>query len=241
MATDVAEESITIEGLYWCVDSLKKKKVEVIDGVKTFQDVPISQITAKNRKGRIGRNRDGHLIRLANEMQFNRLEYNEKANFEHQDLREPALVLAKFQLGLKDLPCPPSEEKQQQTYEALERMRALTSCTELSKVGESLLKIPLSIDMAAVANACADFGILRSALAWLCFDADVYTRKVYWDKVGISVNPSGNQFPWESLRANRKNADDRRRRIEEAGGYGLLPSQRFMLCDRRRRPCDPGF
>lgn len=160
LSTEVAEESLTIDGVAYVVDTLQKRKAIVLEGMEELVLGFISQVTAKNRKGRIGRTAPGECIRLCSKEQFSQLDINEKPDFEKQDLRSSTLTLAKFKLSLDDLPVPPSKVKVEYTYLTLENIEAVEN-RKLTPLGSQLVQLPLDVDMGLAALECASVKTLK--------------------------------------------------------------------------------
>ena len=144
----------------------------------------VSQVTANNRKGRVGRTAPGECIRLCTEKQFFAdLNLNEKPDFEKVDLRSYALTMAKFKLSLGTLPMPPSQAKVDQTYSALEHLEAVDEVRELTPLGIQLTKLPVDVDVGMAALECADNRILYYAAPILVYDASAMERVEVWSKL----------------------------------------------------------
>jgi ATP-dependent helicase HrpB len=64
--TNIAETSVTINGVVWVIDSGLEKRLQYdpSSGMSRLTTVAISKASAEQRKGRAGRVREGHCIRL---------------------------------------------------------------------------------------------------------------------------------------------------------------------------------
>lgn len=72
VATNIAETSITIEGVVYVIDCCyaKQSAYDPLAGVETLVTAPISKASAVQRAGRAGRVRPGHCFRLCMEADF---------------------------------------------------------------------------------------------------------------------------------------------------------------------------
>ena len=72
VATNIAETSITIEGVVYVIDCCfaRQAAYNPIVGVDTLVVGPISKASATQRAGRAGRIRDGHCFRLCTEEDY---------------------------------------------------------------------------------------------------------------------------------------------------------------------------
>ncbi|KAM3128733.1 hypothetical protein pb186bvf_019145 [Paramecium bursaria] len=74
-STNLAESSVTIDGIVFVIDSCQQK-VKIYDykrNIEQLNTLPISQQQAQQRAGRAGRTRDGHCFRLLTQDGYNRL------------------------------------------------------------------------------------------------------------------------------------------------------------------------
>ena len=75
VATNIAETSITIEGVCFVVDCCYAKQTAYnpLTGLGSLLVAPISRASAAQRAGRAGRIRPGHCFRLCTEADFQQL------------------------------------------------------------------------------------------------------------------------------------------------------------------------
>lgn len=73
VATNIAETSVTIDGVVYVVDCgfCKQKVFDPKTRVEALVVTPVSQASAKQRAGRAGRTRPGKCFRLYTEQSFN--------------------------------------------------------------------------------------------------------------------------------------------------------------------------
>ncbi|CAM9551431.1 unnamed protein product, partial [Sphacelaria rigidula] len=102
LATNIAETSVTIDGVRFVADSGKAKEMswDPASGVRSLQEFWVSRASAEQRKGRAGRTGPGLCFRLYANDTFDRL-----APFAEPEIRRcplEGLVLQMKSLGLQD-------------------------------------------------------------------------------------------------------------------------------------------
>ena len=131
VATNIAETSITIDGIVYVVDTgfSKQKVFNPRIRVESLLVSPISKASAKQRAGRAGRTRPGKCFRLYTEEAFtNELPENTYPEILRSNLATVVLTLKK--LGIKDLVHfdfmdPPAPETLMRALELLNYLAAL--------------------------------------------------------------------------------------------------------------------
>ncbi len=75
-ATNVAETSLTLEGVTFVIDAchVKQRTYNPRTGLEALLVAPISQASAQQRAGRAGRVRPGHCLRLCTQEAFSQLQ-----------------------------------------------------------------------------------------------------------------------------------------------------------------------
>lgn len=75
LATNIAEASVTIDGVVYVVDCgfVKLRAYNPTTGIETLTAVPVSKASAKQRSGRAGRTKPGKCYRLYTATMYNRL------------------------------------------------------------------------------------------------------------------------------------------------------------------------
>ncbi|TFH91054.1 ATP-dependent helicase HrpB [Vibrio ouci] len=98
LATNIAETSLTIEGIRLVVDSGLERvaKFDLKSGVTRLEQVRIAQSSAEQRAGRAGRIEAGICVRLYSEGQLNQQPYVPQAEIVHSDLSNLVLELAQW-------------------------------------------------------------------------------------------------------------------------------------------------
>lgn len=148
VATNIAETSITIDGITTVIDSglAKINYYNQKDFTSALIEQPISRSSANQRKGRAGRTRAGVCYRLYSEADYKaRAEYAEEEIL-HSDLAEVALRMS--ELGIYNYDSfpfitPPKLNGLKSAEETLLIINAINKDHTLTKVGGMMIKFPL--------------------------------------------------------------------------------------------------
>lgn len=154
IATNIAETSLTIDGIYYVVDPgfVKQKVYNPKSGMDALVVTPISQQQAKQRSGRAGRTGPGKCYRLYTERAF-RDEMLETAIPEIQRTNLAATLLQLKAMGINDLITfdfmdPPPTETMVLALEALFSLGALDDEGLLTRLGRRMAEFPLEPNQA---------------------------------------------------------------------------------------------
>ncbi|MDF4805959.1 helicase-related protein, partial [Vibrio parahaemolyticus] len=98
LATNIAETSLTIEGIRLVVDSglERRARFDLKTGITRLEQVRISQSSAQQRAGRAGRLEPGLCVRLYSEAQLKQQPSTPPPEILHSDLASLALELAQW-------------------------------------------------------------------------------------------------------------------------------------------------
>lgn len=152
VSTNIAETSITIDGVRFVVDSGKVKEMSYDSQTKMqrLKEFWISQASAEQRKGRAGRTGPGNCFRLYSEEEYSSfLAYSTP---EIQRVPLDSLMLQMISMGLPNIRMfpfiePPSHEKLESSLTSLKVQAALSSTEELTTIGELLSNLPMNISL----------------------------------------------------------------------------------------------
>ena len=148
VATNIAETSITIDGIRTVIDS-GLAKINIYNQrnfTSALLPIPISRASADQRKGRAGRTNSGVCIRLYSEESYiKRPEFSEEEIL-HSDLAE--VVLRMSELGIFDSEnfpfiTPPKKSALKSAEETLITIGAIEENHHLTHIGEMMIKFPL--------------------------------------------------------------------------------------------------
>ena len=171
VATNIAETSLTIDGIVYVVDPgfSKQKVYNPRVRVESLLVSPISKASAQQRAGRAGRTRPGKCFRLYTEAAFkNDLITQTYPEILRSNLGSTVLQLKK--LGIDDLVHfdfmdPPAPETLMRALELLNYLGALDDEGNLTPHGDRMAEFPLDPQMAQMILRSADFGCSNEALS----------------------------------------------------------------------------
>jgi HrpA-like RNA helicase len=149
ISTNIAETSVTIDGITAVIDSglSKLNYYNPRTFTSSLVEAPVSKASANQRKGRAGRTREGSCYRLYARKDFeNRVLFTTEEIY-RTDLSEVALRMA--DLGITafeefDFISPPNREGLIAAIETLNLLDALESDRSLSRTGKLMTEFPLA-------------------------------------------------------------------------------------------------
>ncbi len=164
IATNIAEASLTIDGIYYVVDPgfAKQKVYNPKVGMDSLVVAPISQASARQRAGRAGRTGPGKCYRLYTEAAFK----NEMLTTSVPEIQRTNLgttVLTLKAMGINDLlhfdfMDPPPTQTLLQALEMLYNLGALDEEGLLTRLGRKMAEFPLEPPMSKMLIASVDLG-----------------------------------------------------------------------------------
>ena len=149
LATNVAETSLTIPGIVYVIDSGLARISRFNPGrqVQRLQVEQISQASARQRRGRCGRVREGVCLRLYDEFDLEQAPEFTDPEIRRSSLAGVVLRMKALRLGdVREFPFldPPSPRAVSEGFRTLEEVGALESRQgELTEVGRQLARLPL--------------------------------------------------------------------------------------------------
>ena len=167
IATNIAETSLTIDGIFYVVDPgfVKQKVFNAKTGMDSLVVTPISQAQGKQRAGRAGRTGPGKCYRLYTERAY-RDEMLATNVPEIQRTNLASTVLSLKAMGINDLLSfdfmdPPPMETLIMAMEGLHALSALDDEGLLTKLGRRMAEFPLEPQLSktlimSVHLGCAD-------------------------------------------------------------------------------------
>ncbi|KAH9778054.1 RNA helicase [Citrus sinensis] len=149
LATNIAETSLTIDGIKYVIDPgfSKVKSYNPRTGMESLLVHPISKASAMQRAGRSGRTGPGKCFRLYTLHNYHKdMDDNTVPEIQRTNLANVVLILKS--LGIDDLVNfdfidPPPEEALLKALELLFALSALNKLGELTKVGRRMAEFPL--------------------------------------------------------------------------------------------------
>ncbi|RZS19429.1 hypothetical protein BHM03_00051825 [Ensete ventricosum] len=170
VATNIAEASLTIDGIYYVVDPgfAKQNVYNPKLGLDSLVITPISQASAKQRAGRAGRTGPGKCYRLYTESAY-RNEMSPTTIPEIQRINLGTTVLNMKAMGINDLLSfdfmdPPSPQALISAMEQLYSLGALDEEGLLTKLGRKMAEFPLEPPLSKMLLASVDLGCSEEIL-----------------------------------------------------------------------------
>ncbi|WFD47528.1 RNA helicase [Malassezia furfur] len=171
LATNIAETSITIDGVYYVVDPgfVKQNAYDARLGMDSLVVTPISQAQARQRSGRAGRTGPGKCYRLYTEAAYrNEMLPNPIPDIQRQNLASTILMLKA--MGINDLlhfdfMDPPPAQTMLTALEALYALSALDDEGLLTRLGRKMADFPMDPMMAKTLITSVDLGCSEEVLS----------------------------------------------------------------------------
>jgi len=163
VATNIAETSLTVDGIMYVVDSgfSKLKVYNPKMGMDTLQITPVSQANASQRAGRAGRTGPGKAFHLYTERAF-RDEFYIQTIPEIQRTNLANTVLLLKSLGVKDLldfdfMDPPPQDTITTSLFDLWALGALNNLGEMTELGSKMTSFPMDPPLAKLILTSVDY------------------------------------------------------------------------------------
>ena len=183
LATNIAETSITINGIAYVIDSgfCKQMCYDPRTGLETLAITPISKANAKQRAGRAGRVRPGKCFRLYTSSSYeNELEEDNVPEIQRNNLI--SMILLMKSLGINnlldfDFMDQPPHEILIKALEQLYALGALNSEGVLTQSGLKMIKLPIDPSLTKCILASLKYKCFNQVLtivSMLSIGASVY-------------------------------------------------------------------
>ncbi|XP_055333449.1 probable ATP-dependent RNA helicase DHX34 [Paramacrobiotus metropolitanus] len=150
IATNIAETSITIDGIRFVIDSGRVKEMSHDHKyrMQRLQEFWISQASAEQRRGRAGRTGPGVCYRMYQQSDYD--EFSPYSTPEIQRVPLDSLLLQMIAMGLTEVRKfpfiePPDDTAIEQSLSNLKSHNAITTKEEITPMGKSLAKLPLDV------------------------------------------------------------------------------------------------
>lgn len=191
LATNIAETSLTIEGVTLVIDC-GFEKTAIYDPktlTNKLQQQVISKASAIQRAGRAGRLSAGKCLRLYSQEDFSRRDENSKSEIQQADLLPFVIEAARWGVTqLSDLPLIelPTEIKEQQAWQELRSLNIVTDQNQLTSHGKAVAVVashPRFAHMIIMAKSLEQKHSVKGLLPLACLtavlleDRDVFTRE----------------------------------------------------------------
>ncbi|XP_052062495.1 probable ATP-dependent RNA helicase DHX35 isoform X3 [Mytilus californianus] len=230
IATNIAEASITINGIVYIIDCgfVKIKAYNPTTGIESLVIIPVSQASANQRAGRAGRVRAGKAYRLYTEESFQKLPLATVPEMQRSDLAPVVLQLKA--LGIINIIkfhflSPPPAQNMVRGLELLYALDAIDEdCNLTSPLGLQMAEFPLTPMFSKMLLESGNFGCSEEAI----------TVAAMTQIQNVFVTPSGNKS--SAARSRRKFA------VEEGDHVTLINVfNSFIKYNKSSRWCHEYF
>ena len=170
-ATNIAESSLTIDGIVYVIDPgfVKENVYNPRTGMESLVTTPISRAAAEQRKGRAGRVGPGMCFRLYTAWAYaNELDESNAPEIQRTNLNGVVLTLSS--LGITNLVDfdfldPPAVETLEGSYSQLYALGAFNDRGELTKIGRQMAEFPTEPMLAKAILAADKHGCVSEVLS----------------------------------------------------------------------------
>jgi len=170
VATNIAETSLTVDGIYYVIDSgfCKLKVFNPKVGMDALQVYPESQAGAKQRAGRAGRTGPGTCYRMFTEQQYQKeMLPNNIPEIQRTNLGNVILLLKS--LGVEnllefDFMDPPPEDNMKNSMYQLWILGALDNNGSLTRIGRRMIEFPLDPPLSKMLSHADELGCTNEIL-----------------------------------------------------------------------------
>jgi ATP-dependent helicase HrpB len=200
LATNVAESSITIDGIRCVIDSGLQRQAGFSwwSGLSSLRTRPISQASAIQRTGRAGRTGPGFCLRL-----FTKTDFSARPSFDPPEIKRADLAhtfLELLRLGIKDpfsfnwfeMPDAAALAAARDLLIFLEAIVSIPDGFSLTPTGRLLAELPLAPRLGRLMLAAAERGVAQ--------EAALITARLSEDDVSLDVLADANRPASEAVR-----------------------------------------
>ncbi len=169
IATNVAESSLTVPGIYYVVDpgTARISRFSATSQVQRLPVEPISQASANQRAGRCGRIAPGICVRLYSEADLKSRDAYTPPEILRTNLASVLLQMKALRLGkVEDFPFldPPSPTAIRSGLKILFELNAITETEELTEHGKAMARLPVDPRIGRMVLSAADEHCLEEVL-----------------------------------------------------------------------------
>ena len=204
LATNIAETSLTIDGIVYVIDPgfVKENVFNPRTGMESLVVTPCSRASAGQRAGRAGRVGPGKCFRLYTKQAYmNELDENTTPEIQRTNLTGVVLLLKS--LGINDLldfdfMDPPPTDTIVRAVEQLYALGAFNNAGELTKLGRQMAEFPTDPMLAKAILAADKYG---------CVDEVLSVIAMLGEASALFYRPKDKKIHADSARARFTNKD----------------------------------
>lgn len=183
VATNIAETSLTIEGVRFVIDSgqIKQKEYNPYTGIESLDTRPHAQSGCNQRTGRAGRTAPGTCYRLYTEDEFEALNRHQKPEILRSNLSH--VILTMKIMGIEDIRNfdfidRPDQQAFSKGIEILKMLGALDDLENITELGRKMAELPLEPEMARMVIEAEKHGCVEKVctIAAMMGDKSVFSR-----------------------------------------------------------------
>ena len=197
VSTNIAETSVTIDGVRFVCDSGKVKEMtyDPVCKMQRLKEFWVSRASAEQRKGRAGRTGPGVCFRLFSEKDYTAMTPYSKPEIERVPL--DSLVLQMVSMGLPDarkFPFiePPTPESLENAISSLKEQGAMAEDESLTVTGKMLSNLPVDVSIGKMLIMGSLFHQVESVLTLAAAMSvqSPFTNKAYRDQECVAARRS---------------------------------------------------
>ena len=193
LATNIAETSVTIDGIVYVIDPgfVKENVYNPRTGMESLVVTPCSRAAANQRAGRAGRTQKGSCFRLYTAFSYRELDENTTPEIQRTNLNSVVLLLKS--MGVNDLLSfefmdPPPADTLIRALEHLYALGALNDKGDLTKIGRQMAEFPTDPMLAKAILSADKYGCVDDLLSIVSLLGEASTlfirpkdKKIYAD------------------------------------------------------------
>ena len=167
VSTNIAETSVTIDGVCHVIDSglIKQKEFDPVSGIESLVVKQHAKSGCDQRKGRAGRTASGKCHRLFTEQEFEERDKYQKPEILRSDLAHVVLSMKKN--GIEDVRNfdfidKPDQETFSHAIDTLKMLGALDEQEKITELGDIMSELPLKPELARMVIEAGRFGCVGS-------------------------------------------------------------------------------
>lgn len=248
LSTNVAESSITVEGVVAVIDSglARVASLSPWSGLSLLKVQPISRAAAAQRAGRAGRLRPGRCLRLYSRHDHDARPAQETPEVRRLDLTEAVLQLATSGRSLDQLAWlePPPQMAVQRARDLLVRLGALHEGGGITELGRRMVRFPVHPRQARLLVEAERRGVAEEGcvVASLLGERDLLRQRPRQAETSGDSDPLAQSDLFSEAARGGLQADRARRLGLDVGvAFTVERARRQLerLVERRSRAADP--